>query len=883
MTTNIPKQQNHPGGTQPLAETTPQLLIAGRYQVVNQFTGGMGIVYLCRDKETNEAVALKTFKPEYLSHRTARDLFLREGTMWVELGYHPNIVNAYRVERIGDGREVYLVLEWVVQPKGKSNPSLRAWLKPGQPIQVDLAVLFALHVARGMRYATNVMPGLVHRDIKPENILISHDLVAKVTDFGLASTLSQMMVEDKRMSTRENLGRTQLTQGVVGTPLYMAPEQWLHKSLDSRADIYALGCILYEMVVGHFAAIADDKEELKEIHLNGRIKPPPKSIPREVTAFLRKCLATDRERRYLNWNDVLQALETVYTAVTGQQPPPERTGREDSPEERLALGRSYNTMGLSYLDIGKLDVAIMYFEQAVWIGRNEQARDLECAGLGNLGKAYTAQGYLERAIEFHEEQLAIAREIGLMKEESEALSSLGNAYLHLGDTNRAIAYHQQGLQLAQRISDRFREAAALDNLGRTHYHIGEVETAVSMYQHSLAIARDIGDQTRVKSILNNMGRVYLQSGNAKEAAVLFQQALDISRKMGDHLGEGQTLDNLGRLYRVVGKPDRAIEFFERALAIYQEINDRRRVSSVHFNLGDLFMESDRVEEALTHYESALFHTELLRDEKRELEALYKLGDAILKTGDVMQAASFYKRALDKASALHNHDAERMLLPRLAEAYGKWGDTGRAVNYYEEAQRLYQNVDDLQGEMQVLRAMGKLAQKIRQYKLARTRYEQYLAIAQKADDWQKIGDAWNCLGDVWIVLGDEKAALDAYKSANEAAVKTGDKQAEVVALINLSHAYHLQGKKRPSVKSIDKAVALAARLKNEDLLRAAVYQQAKLAFQHGKWDKTIHAAQKALKLFAKYPNEEGRIQELETILKEAEANQQRGWTSFLSSG
>lgn len=275
--------------------------IAERYEVVNTLEGGMGLVYLCRDHFNSELVALKTFKPEFLSHRAARDLFLREGTMWVEIGRHPNVVQAYRVERVGDGSEVYLVLEWIVQPQDKRSPSLRSWLKKGEPLPPEQAILFALHVARGMRFATQKIPGLVHRDLKPENILIGYDGVLRVTDFGLASTLSGHSPGSTVGSldnTTENIGRTQLTQGVAGTPLYMAPEQWAHKGLDARADIYALGCILYEMVVGEFAAQGESREDLREIHVDGRIPPLDSALPLPLRQFIERALSVPRERRY---------------------------------------------------------------------------------------------------------------------------------------------------------------------------------------------------------------------------------------------------------------------------------------------------------------------------------------------------------------------------------------------------------------------------------------------------------------------------------------------------------------------------------------------------------------------------------------------------------
>ena len=98
----------------------PETRIASRYEVASRpLLGGMGVVYLCYDHEAQRPVALKTFKPQYLPDRDARDRFLREGTTWVNLGRHPHVVHAYEVERLGDGREVFLVLEQIAKESGR--------------------------------------------------------------------------------------------------------------------------------------------------------------------------------------------------------------------------------------------------------------------------------------------------------------------------------------------------------------------------------------------------------------------------------------------------------------------------------------------------------------------------------------------------------------------------------------------------------------------------------------------------------------------------------------------------------------------------------------------------------------------------------------------
>jgi len=278
----------------------PGTRIAGRYEIVGYpLMGGMGFVYVCNDLEQNRPVALKTFKPEYLPDRAARDRFLREGTAWVDLGAHPHIARCYQVFKTPVGDGVYLVLELVAKEQGREDASLRSWLTPGYPLSVETALLFALQIARGMAHAVEAIPGFVHRDLKSENVLVGADRLpgwdanrVRVTNFGLAAVLQEagskmqetgneppLAMDDPQSAIHNLLGRTQLTRGMVGTPLYMAPEQWRGKSVGVYTDVYALGCMLYEMLAGQRAVKGHTIETLQRAHCTGELCPLPEGLP----------------------------------------------------------------------------------------------------------------------------------------------------------------------------------------------------------------------------------------------------------------------------------------------------------------------------------------------------------------------------------------------------------------------------------------------------------------------------------------------------------------------------------------------------------------------------------------------------------------------------
>src|SRR5579863_2170765 len=269
--------------------------IGDRYEVLAVHRGSMGVVYGTFDHRTKLPRALKGLQAR-LAHQThIRNLFVEEAALWVRLEKHPFIVRAYLVEKFGG--DPYVITEYIRGREGMGS-DLRAWL--GHPrLTQPVAIEIALQIAQGMQHATRKVPGLVHRDLKPANVLVDDRARALVTDFGLVYA----------------------NQADAGTPAYMAPEQWLSRRLDQRTDIYAFGCILYEMFTGHRMFAATTHSEWKAAHL-GHVPHSLRHLRRDLSPetedFVLRCLAKDIEARPQSWNEVVDECASWFYRLTGQ-------------------------------------------------------------------------------------------------------------------------------------------------------------------------------------------------------------------------------------------------------------------------------------------------------------------------------------------------------------------------------------------------------------------------------------------------------------------------------------------------------------------------------------------------------------------------------------
>ncbi|MBU6366529.1 MAG: serine/threonine protein kinase, partial [Gemmatimonadetes bacterium] len=270
-----------------------------RYTLERELTGGgMARVFVAHEAALNRRVVIKTLAPELAASLSA-ERFDREIQLVAAL-QQANIVPVH-ASGSADG------LPWFSMPYVEGD-SLRARLAKG-PLAEAEAVPILRDVARALAYAHD--RGVVHRDIKPDNILLSGD-AAVVTDFGIAKAVTVARTMGDSAATRS--GPITSAGISLGTPAYMAPEQAAaDATADRRVDLYALGCVAYELVAGHPPFAGASAAELLRAHL---LTPPPPlpaaaGASRGYAALVARCLAKDPAQRPASAREVLRALEQL--------------------------------------------------------------------------------------------------------------------------------------------------------------------------------------------------------------------------------------------------------------------------------------------------------------------------------------------------------------------------------------------------------------------------------------------------------------------------------------------------------------------------------------------------------------------------------------------
>jgi serine/threonine-protein kinase len=283
-----------------LPEELPREL--NKYRILRSLGhGGMGSVYLAEDKVLKRLIALKVMAhlPGHMPELGSR--LLREAQIAAQLK-HPNIIALYDAVALSDG-SIALITEF------SEGRSLDHIIQSNPPIPIDDALRIGLQLASGLEAAHR--QSIIHRDIKPSNILIEPDGTLKITDFGIAKLLKE-----------KELGLSVITQtgsSMIGTPMYIAPEQLSGQGVDARSDIYSFGAVLYEVTTGKRYLQSESVHELmykvvNDIPLAPQMINP--SIPRELNDLILKCLQKNPTQRYSSAGELVQEISNLLEAMT---------------------------------------------------------------------------------------------------------------------------------------------------------------------------------------------------------------------------------------------------------------------------------------------------------------------------------------------------------------------------------------------------------------------------------------------------------------------------------------------------------------------------------------------------------------------------------------
>ncbi len=651
-------------------------LIAGRYEVLAIHQGSMGVVYGTFDHTEKIPRALKTLQHRFAGSKSMLDLFKEEAAVWVRLEKHPFIVRAYLVEKI-EGQP-YVITEYIRGAAGMGG-DLRAWL--GNPkLTLPVAVEMALQIAQGMQHAVRKIPGMVHRDLKPANILVDERGRAMVTDFGLVYA----------------------AESSAGTPAYMAPEQWCGETLDPRTDIYAFGCILYEMFTGHRMYAAESVQEWKTAHLS--LSPVlPRSfrseLPLGLEEFLLRCLAKDMGARPCTWDGVVAECARWFHQLTGQPAVLEFSAYELSVSELISASYSLSQLGKHSDQIEACDRAL--------------ARHPDCMEIWfNKGKALFNLSRNEEAVVAYDHALTIAPNFtGAWINKGAALASLGRNLDAIAAYDRALAIDPNN-------------AMSWVNKGISLKDIGRKEEAVTAYDRGLAI------DPKNRDVWWKKGNALGDLGRNTEAVAAYDRALAMDPNYCDAwINKGNALSALGR-------KTEALAAYDRALTI-----DPRNCD-VWYNKGNALIGLGRNEDAVAAYDRALAidpnHASAWNNKGIALRALGRYEEALVAYDRELATEPNSKSAWNNKCSLLNAlgrgeealaalDRALALDPNYVVAWNNKGNTLRALGRRAEALVAYDsalaidpnNVSVLDSKGYTLSAMGRHEEAVGAYDRALT--------------------------------------------------------------------------------------------------------------------------------------------------------------------
>jgi tetratricopeptide (TPR) repeat protein/tRNA A-37 threonylcarbamoyl transferase component Bud32 len=837
------------------------------YRILGQIgEGGMGVVYVAEDVRLGRRVAVK-IPHAGRDERHYRARFLGEARAVSNLN-HKNIAAVYDVGETDDGQP-YIVMELVV---GQTLGDILA----GTGLSLSRAVEVGREVAEALAEAHR--RGIVHRDIKPSNVIINDRGEVKVLDFGLAKQLDEERVQASGPDAQTLLSARTRSDVVIGTPLYLSPEQARGAQVDGRSDLFTLGVLLYECIAGRPAFSGANVIEIGAQVLH--VDPPPPSrfnphIPTELDRLTLKALAKKPEDRFQTADEFAAELARVRARFNGNDTT--RTRRLAS-AENLVRSSALNTMaeGLRRPRFSPLTLAasLVALLLAVWVIAyltrprvhvpQPAAVVLYEQGVEAMreGAYYKASVLLKQSIAVDDKfALAHARladalwEMDFLDYAKDEMLTVMTLVPDFGALPREDSLYLDairstvGKDYANTVKD-YAEIAKLKpdkpqvyvDLGRAYDRNYDTKNAIRNYTQATE-----HDPSYAAAFLR-LGALHARQQNQAGAAEAFAVAEKLYVAKGNREGEAEIHYQQGRLFIDLKKKPEARRELERALEL------ARSTTNVYQQVQILQQLSYAQEEAERANNLAQSAVELAQASGMYNLAAYgyiTLGNLFNEQNNRDEAERNLMRALEFARTYKVRRLEALALANLASLYSRQGRLSEALSSDEQARDFYIQGGYRNEADNLTILIARLKRQTGDYEGALKIIDDLLRLAEQSNNLAMIGGLHREYGAVLALQEKYPQALNHYRESIAAARTLSNQLLLNYSLLNQANALWRLGRYNEAREALGQVTGAGEQIVGgKELLAVADAAEASLSVSQRRFPEAIKQGKQALALTQK---------------------------------
>ncbi|HEY0078904.1 MAG TPA: tetratricopeptide repeat protein [Pyrinomonadaceae bacterium] len=754
------------------------------YRILSQLgEGGMGVVYVAEDMHLGRRVAVKLPMASD-GENQYRSRFLREARAISALS-HKNIAAVYDYGETPEGQP-FIVMELV-------NGRNLSELLHASELTIARAVEIVADVAEALNEAHR--HGIIHRDIKPSNVIINERGEVKVLDFGLAKQLHEQNGDATSPEAQTLISTRTRSDVVIGTPLYLSPEQARGAPVDRRSDLFTLGALLYECIAGRPAFSGANIIEIGGQVLH--VDPPPPSqfnprIPAELDRITLKALAKKPENRYQSADEFCDDLRLVLAGFSGVDTSRirrltsahEANGRSSmlltisdslrrprispiafigalvavllggwgvmslfkpTPPEPDPVAVKWYVKGTNFMRDGAYDQARRALQEAV------KADPQFALAAAALAEAWMELDYVDKA---NGELVKVA---SLVPDRS-VLPELDRLYLEaihstaVQDFPRALSFYEQIAKLKPN------EPQVYVDLGRAYEKTEETQKAIENYLK--AIQRD----PQYATAFLRLGILYGRKADLDGALSSFERADQLYQALGNTEGRAEVLLRRGSLYKDTGKhPDKARNDLRQALDMARTSgNEYQRIQALLALSNLALADNQKYEEAETHAREAIGLAQSNGMYNLHARGLVDLGSIFFTRGEFAEAEKYFVEARDVAEKNKVRRGEARALFALASLLIHLSKTDEGMEILERGLKYYEKGGFTRETLQARTLLGRAHRQKGDYQAALKIFEQELKDARQMDYPIWVGMTHNDLGRVFVLQERYPEALTHFQ-------------------------------------------------------------------------------------------------------------------------